>query len=66
MNWINTEDRMPEIGTVVFVWLENTHFPEYDAWASTATYLGGQWHNTGHTTVLYWMSIPELPKECNL
>ena len=67
--WISIEDRLPETSDDVLIYFENI-VEEYGMIArhmGTGAYVNGHWHsdNLHHFggTVLYWMPLPECPKE---
>lgn len=71
MNWISVEDKIPEIGEKILVVLRY-HFGEeedkkYNYWISVGEYYyDNQWLiplNKTYDKILYWMPLPELPKE---
>jgi hypothetical protein len=73
--WISVEDRLPENGKDVLCWYEYYRYGEYNAMYRTQGIgfcVNGHWGGeaaSGHRAkVLYWMPLPEPPKEeaCNL
>ena len=70
--WINVKDRLPETINDVLCWYEYFRFGEYQCMfqrCGIGYYAYGAWGGEvaqGHKIrVLYWMPLPEPPKDAN-